>query len=189
MDETVFKKYPEIETERLFLRQVQLDDIQIYHQMRTDSQVMQYMDVPKPNSIEVTQQKINDEIESFTKKESVYWTLILKSAKEFIGVGGFWRLIKPHYRAELGYQILPEFWRQGFAEEACRVIINFGFNHLKLHSIEANVNPANLPSIKLLEKLGFVREAYFKENFYFDGKFVDTAIYSLLVSKWDNIKS
>ncbi|MDO8550886.1 MAG: GNAT family protein [Ignavibacteria bacterium] len=51
---------------------------------------------------------------------------------------------------------------------------------MKLHSIEGTVNPNNLPSIKLLEKNNFIREAYFKENFYYNGKFLDTAIYSLI---------
>jgi ribosomal-protein-alanine N-acetyltransferase len=52
---------------------------------------------------------------------------------------------------------------------------------MKLHSVEADVNPANQPSIKLLERNNFVREAYFKENYFYDGKFLDSAIYTLLV--------
>ncbi|MFM7401569.1 MAG: GNAT family N-acetyltransferase, partial [Bacteroidota bacterium] len=48
------------------------------------------------------------------------------------------------------------------------------------HSVEANVNPGNKRSILLLERCGFVREAYFRENYYFEGKFLDTAVYSLL---------
>jgi ribosomal-protein-alanine N-acetyltransferase len=51
---------------------------------------------------------------------------------------------------------------------------------MNLHSIEANINPENIASRKLLEKTGFVREAYFKENYFFNGKFIDSEIYSLL---------
>jgi ribosomal-protein-alanine N-acetyltransferase len=51
---------------------------------------------------------------------------------------------------------------------------------MKLHSIEANVNPNNLSSIKLLERNNFIREGYFKENYFFNGKFSDSAIYSLI---------
>ncbi len=54
---------------------------------------------------------------------------------------------------------------------------------MNLHSIEANVNPGNTASIKLLEKNNFTREAYFKENYFYDGKFLDTAIYSLLATE------
>lgn len=74
----------------------------------------------------------------------------------------------------------PEFWGNGFMHESLIKVIDFGFNKLSLHSIEANVNPANVSSITLLEKLKFKREAYFKEDYLFNGKFLDTSIYSLL---------
>ena len=69
-------------------------------------------------------------------------------------------------------------------QEALICIINYAFAVMGLHSIEANVNPGNLASIRLLEKLGFVREAYFKENYYYQGQFLDSAIYTLLSSEW-----
>ena len=67
--------------------------------------------------------------------------------------------------------------------EALCAIIEYGFNQMKLHSIEANINPDNIASQQLLEKAGFVREAYFRENYYFGGRFIDSAIYSLLNDK------
>jgi ribosomal-protein-alanine N-acetyltransferase len=59
-------------------------------------------------------------------------------------------------------------------------MVRFGFNEINLHSIEANVNPANERSKKVLEKIGFKREAYFRENYLFNKKFLDSIIYSLL---------
>jgi ribosomal-protein-alanine N-acetyltransferase len=56
-------------------------------------------------------------------------------------------------------------------DEVAKAVLDYGFNTLKLHSIEANINPENIASQKLLEKNGFVREAYFKENFFWQGKF------------------
>ena len=67
-------------------------------------------------------------------------------------------------------------------QESIKEVIDYGFNVMKLHSIEANVNPDNAASIRLLERNKFKREAYYKENFYFNGKFLDTAIYSLLIT-------
>jgi len=58
------------------------------------------------------------------------------------------------------------------------IVLDYGFRALQFHSIEANVNPDNAASIKLLERNNFVREAYHKENYYFNGKFLDSAIYS-----------
>ena len=64
--------------------------------------------------------------------------------------------------------------------EAAKKTIDFGFREMGLHSIEANINPNNLRSTKMLEKCGFVKEAHFRENYYYDGKFLDSVIYSLL---------
>ena len=72
------------------------------------------------------------------------------------------------------------YWKMN---DALQAVINYRFKSIKLHSIEANVNPANPPSIKLLEKTVFMREGYFKENYYYNGKFLDSAIYSLLTPK------
>jgi ribosomal-protein-alanine N-acetyltransferase len=64
--------------------------------------------------------------------------------------------------------------------EALTEVLKFGFQTIGLQSVEANVNPKNAASIKLLIKNGFNREAYFRENYYFNGQFLDSAIYSLI---------
>ena len=74
----------------------------------------------------------------------------------------------------------PDFWGKGIMKEALMAAIDFGFTEMNLHSIEAHINPENTVSGILLEKTGFIREAYFKEDFYFRGKFIDTAVYTLL---------
>ena len=79
-----------------------------------------------------------------------------------------------------GYALHPDQQGKGLMQEAMTAVLEYGFKIMKLHSIEANVNPNNLSSIKLLVRNNFVREAYYKENYFFDGKFYDSAIYSLL---------
>ena len=71
-------------------------------------------------------------------------------------------------------------------QEPITVVLEYGFNVMKLHSVEALVNPNNIASIRLLEKNGFIREAYFKENYFYNGRFLDTAVYSLLTSERKN---
>ncbi len=89
-------------------------------------------------------------------------------------------MIRNNVRAEIGYAMKPEYWGKGYIQEALIKVIYFGFNEFCLHSIEANVNPDNASSIKLLEKCGFKKEAYFKEDYFYNGKFLDSVIYSLL---------
>ncbi len=73
-------------------------------------------------------------------------------------------------------------WRKGIMKEALMAVIPYGFLEMNLHSIEARINPGNDASDAILRSVGFVREAYFKEDYFFNGKFLDTAIYSLLQS-------
>src|SRR5690606_18725591 len=95
---------------------------------------------------------------------------------------GFWRLLKEHYRGEIGYLLHPDFQGQGIMHEAFTPVLEYGFNKMNLHSVEANVYPANVSSKKVLEKNGFIKEAYFKENYFFNGEFTDTAVYSLVMN-------
>ncbi len=109
------------------------------------------------------------------------WAISLnKEPARLIGTICYWHFQKEHYRAEIGYALHTDFWRKGIMKEAILKVLDYGFNNLKLHSIEAHIDPANNGSAAILESTGFVKEAYFKESFYFRGQFLDTAIYSKL---------
>lgn len=181
MLELNFSSFPEIITERLLLRKMKDADAPEIQFLRSDDTVMKYIDREKTKTAEEAVafiQKVNENID---KNESVMWAISLKdNPDKLIGNIGFWRIINKHYRSEIGYMLHPDFWGKGIMKEALLAAINFGFNSMKLHSIEAHINPDNTASGMLLEKAGFVREAYFKEDFFFRGKFIDTAIYSLL---------
>lgn len=180
----IFTEFPTLETERLLLRQQHVSDANDYFELRTDNAGMRYMDVAPPKTVEEIQAKLNEEIEAFKGRRGILWTIVKKDTSEFVGDVGYWRLMKKDFRGEIAYQILPKHWRCGYAAEALGAAIEYGFTKMKLHSIEANCNPANVPSINLLTKLGFVQEAYFRENYYYDGRFLDSAVFSLLVSRW-----
>ena len=114
---------------------------------------------------------------------AIAWGVSFKDNPGLIGTISYHQVYKENYRAEIGYMLDPIHWRKGIINEAIEVILNYGFKVMKLHSIEANVNPANTASSGLLKKHGFIREAYFKENHFYDGRFIDTEIYSLLNKK------
>jgi ribosomal-protein-alanine N-acetyltransferase len=76
--------------------------------------------------------------------------------------------------------LLPEYQGKGIITEAIKEVVNYGFKVMKLHSIEAIIDPENFGSEKVLQKNGFVKEAHLKENEFYDGKFLDTVIYSKL---------
>ena len=99
---------------------------------------------------------------------------------QMIGAIGYWRTNLANHRAEIGYMLSPQYWKKGYVSEALKKTIEFGFEEVNFHTIQANINPGNDASRKILLQHGFVKEAYFKEDYYFNGKFLDSEIYGLL---------
>jgi RimJ/RimL family protein N-acetyltransferase len=179
-----FRPFPLIKTNRLILRQIKHSDLNEIFFLRSDVRVMKYLDRPAAKTTADADEFIQKIIESELKNEGITWAITLKTDPKLIGTIGFWRIQKDHYRAEIGYILHPDCWGKGIMQEALTEVIKYGFEVMKLHSVEANVNPGNSASIKLLEKNRFVQEAYYKENYFFNGKFVDSVIYSLLISDY-----
>jgi ribosomal-protein-alanine N-acetyltransferase len=175
-----FDTFPDLETSRLYLRQVNDDDTAAIFGLRSNSHVMAFLDRPAATSMADAAQlvkKINDSLELH---EGITWGICCKSDPRLVGTIGLWQISKEHYRAELGYLLHPDYQGKGLMQEAIEAVLNYGFDVMQLHSVEANVNPLNNASIRLLERNNFIREAWFRENYYYNGKFLDTYVYSLL---------
>ena len=175
-----FENFPTLETERLLLRKFRLNDASAILSIRSDEQVMKYMDTEWHKNIPNSENFIAKNLESYEKKEGIFWAIVAKENKEFLGDFAFWKIDKKNSRAEIGYTLKPKFWRKGYMKEAIIAIIGFGFNNLQLHSLEANVNPKNNNSSELLKNIGFRKEAYFRENYFYNGTYLDSEIFSLL---------
>ncbi len=173
--------FPQLFSQRLKLRQVMTEDVNEMFFLRSNERVLEFLDRTPAKSIEEAQQFIKELNDLEDKHEAVTWAITLKENANLIGTIGYWRILKEHYRAEIGYVLHPDFQGKGIMHEALSVVLNYGFKTMNIHSVEANINPNNKPSINLLKKNNFKQEGYFKENYYFNGKFIDSAIYSLLV--------
>jgi len=176
-----FSPFPEIQTERLLLRRMTTNDAEEILYLRSNNDVMKYIDRERTKSIEDAKSFLDKIDASLNSNNGIMWGITLKeNPGKLIGNIGYWRLIKEHYRAEVGYMLHPSFWKKGIMKEALLRVIDFAFDDMNLHSIEANINPGNTASATLLESTGFIKEAYFKEDFFFNGAFHDTIIYSRL---------
>ena len=181
MLETNFSPFPEIKTERLLLRRMTLADAPEVMAMRSDESVMRFIDRPRTKTIEDAEAWIHMVDEALNNNIGVAWAITLAGEPhKLIGNISYWRIIKQHYRAEIGYMLSPQYWRMGIMKETLLAVHDFGFKQMGLNSIEAHINPENKASASILESAGYTKEAYFKEDYYFKGKFLDTAIYSLL---------
>lgn len=172
--------FPTLETERLILREITHADDDAMFAIRSDKRHSQFIDNPKVYTREEVIEKVQRAIELVKNNDGISWGITLKGNPTLIGSVDYWRVIKAHYRSEIGYMLHPDYYRQGIMTEALQATIEYAFKHIKLHTIEANIAPTNISSIKLVEKCGFVREAYLKENYYYNGTFLDTCTYSLL---------
>lgn len=92
-------------------------------------------------------------------------------------------------QVEIGYTLHPNYHGKGFAFEALQAVISYLFKSLNKHRIVASVDPNNLPSIRLLKKLGFKKEGHFSKSLYFKGAWVDDVIFALLKQDWMQSKT
>ncbi len=184
MNESVFTSFPILQTERLDLVRHNKVHAADMFALRTDDDVMLFLDTHPPKSITDIENKIQENISNFDNKIGINWIIKIKESDEAIGYMGIWRVDKHNNRGEIGYAIKKEFWNKGIASEAARTIINYGFSQMELNTIMANTNPKNLASQSLLKKLGFVQEALFRQDYFFDGKYLDSAIYGLIKEDW-----
>jgi len=175
-----FFPFPTLKTNRLLLREISVDDSKEMFALRSNEINMQYIDRPRAKNEADALNYINVLTTALKNNEGVTWGITLKDDNKLIGTIGYWRIEKENYRAEIGYMLSNNFHRKGLMQEAMEVVLNYGFNIMELHSIEANINPVNIASTKILEKNNFVLEAHFKENYYYNGNFLDSYVYSLL---------
>ena len=175
-----FTPFPNLETERLHLRRIVKDDVNEIFSLRSDSETMKYIPRPLAQSKEDALEHIAMIDAKIENNEGINWAITLKDNPKLIGIIGHYRIKPEHFRAEIGYMLLPEHHGKGIIVEAIKETVKYGFEIMKLHSIEAVIDPENLASERALQKSGFVKEAHLKENKYYEGRFLDTVIYSIL---------
>ena len=176
MNRMEFKLFPEISTERLILRKLNTEDLELIFTLRSSKEVTKYIARPLYKDMEEAVCFLNKTIKSVSNNEVIVWTIRLRDSLIPIGTICFRNFSKDKKTAEVGYDMLPEFQSNGYMNEAIRSVINFGFKELKLNTIEAYTSKHNLKSIKLLKKNHFIFQKDRK-----DDDFPDNIIFTLNV--------
>jgi [ribosomal protein S5]-alanine N-acetyltransferase len=179
MTELNFNPFPELETERLRLREVNVDDKKEVFQLRSDKNIMKFIPRPLVKNEEEAIEFIGTIVQGIIKRELINWAITLKDDNKLIGIIGFYRIAPDNNRAEVGYILSADFHKKGIMREALLEIINYGFNKMKLHTIEAVIDPRNAASENILIKSNFTKEAHFRENFFYEGEYLDSVHYTL----------
>lgn len=176
-------EFPVLTTERLVLRELVHKDAPALFDMRSDERVMAHIGRPRATTLADAETLIATCMADRLASQGITWTITWKGDDTLIGTIGYYRLKLAHYRGEVGYSLSFDHWRKGIMYEALTAVVDHGFQRMGFHSIEADTDPLNVASNELLLKAGFVREGLFKENFYWNGRFLDSAVWSKLAPR------
>ena len=163
MDKINFTPFPNLETERLILRQITFKDEKEFHILKSDERILEFLNT-KPKTLDEARQflkKINDGI---VRNEWIMWGITFKNENKLIGSICFWNIVEEQSKAEVGYDLMPEYQGKGIMSEAIKAVIEYGFENMKLNLIEALPYSNNAKSIKLLDRNNFIRGENCKEN-------------------------
>jgi ribosomal-protein-alanine N-acetyltransferase len=175
----------ELVTERLILREFQEDDWPAVLAYQRDPLYLRYS-----HWSDRTQGSARAFVLSFVSQQReqprtrFQLAIVLQSNQQLIGNCGI-RMESPGaHEAEIGYELAPEHWGRGYATEAARAIVRFGFSELHLHRISSWCVADNIASARVLEKLGFHAEGRLREKERYKDRWWDTLLFGMLVDEW-----
>lgn len=175
---------PPIETSRLTIRLVSEGDLEDLLVVNGDDLVTTYLPYASWRSLSDAQAWLQRVMTLQTTGQAVQCVLWHKTAQRVIGSCLLFRHDEGSARAELGYVLGRAHWGQGLMSEALRAFIDCAFNHLSLRRLEAEIDPRNQPSTRLVRRLGFTREGLLRQRWVTLNEPRDVEIFGLLRSEW-----
>jgi len=176
--------YPVLDTPRLRLRPLADADVPPLFALFNDSEAMRYWARPAMTDVAEVEALLR-EIRSHSERATLFqWGIARREDDRVIGTCTLFRINQEHRRAEIGYIVRRDLWGQGLATEALTALLNHAFGTMRLHRLEADIDPRNAASIRLVERLGFVREGRLRERFFVADEIQDSLIYGLLAPDW-----
>ncbi|MCY0386093.1 GNAT family N-acetyltransferase [Robbsia sp. Bb-Pol-6] len=171
-----------LETPRLTLRPLQDDDAQALFAIWSDVEAMRYFSFPAMHSLDQAVDRIARQSNAAADQQHLICVLVLRTTGEVMGDCALSRMDVPNRHAEIGFCLQRLHWGQGYMHEAASALLTHAFDTLHLHRIEADIDPRNTASARLLERLGFIREGLLRERWRVGGEVSDSALYGLLAS-------
>lgn len=170
----------ELHTQRLHLRRMAVSDSPRLFKLWSDPDVTKYMNITTFTHETQATEMIELLEELAHAGEAIRFSMIERNSNEIIGTCGFNSIDLDNAKVEIGYDIAKAYWGMGYAPESIKALIEYAFETLKINRIEAKVEPANVNSIKVLQKLHFTFEGKLRQYENSKGNFIDINIYSLL---------
>ena len=178
------ERLPTLRTPRLDLRWIELAEAPEMFAIYSHPEVVRYWDGPGVPDLPKATAMIEDIHRLFHARVLFQWGIARRDTGRLIGGCTLFQMELKHRRGTIGYAVGREHWGQGYAQEAITALLDFAFDALDFHRIEADVDPRNARSLRLLEKLGFRREGEMRERYFVRDEIQDSAWYGLLARDW-----
>lgn len=176
----IYGDLPTIETKRLILRKIKIDDIEEMYAYGSDKEVAKYVTWETHKSIDDTKQFVEFVLNKYKNKQVAPWGIEYKENGKFIGTIDFVWWEPNNKGAEIGYAISKDYWGKGLTTEAAKEVVKFGFEKMDLVRIQAKSSAENLGSQRVMEKVGMTFEGTLRKAIFLKGKHQDLKMYSIL---------
>lgn len=176
---------PTLLTPRLRLRGLAPEDAPAIFSIFSDPEVTRYWSTPPLADVDAARRMIPPPPPDLAAAPLLKWGVCLRSDDALIGSCTLLEILREHRRATVGYALGRGAWGHGYALEAVKAVLGFAFGTLGLFRVDADVDPRNSASIRLLERLGFRREGLLRARYHLNGEIQDSAIFGLLATEME----
>lgn len=177
------RPFPQLQTDRLILRELQMSDLEPFFELMRSEQVRRFSSYPVETIAEAEEHLLR-RMRRFPTNSGIRWAIARHETPQLIGTCGFHNWSQSNATAEIGYDLLPAYWNFGYMSEAVKAIVGYGFTQMQLNRIEAWIIDTNVASRRVVEKSGFQLDGLMREDTVLNGRYYSTAVYSLLRQNW-----
>ncbi|WP_100406927.1 GNAT family N-acetyltransferase [Bacillus solitudinis] len=167
-------------TERLHLRKMTTADSLSLFKIWSDPNVTKFMNIDGFSNEDQAKEIITYLDKLSQKNKAIRYSIVELTSNEIIGSCGYNVLDFENALTEIGYDLARAYWRKGYATESVSALLNYALDSLNLNRVEAKVEPENINSIKVLQKLNFTFEGTLRQCEKSKGRFIDLSVYSKL---------
>ncbi len=176
--------FPNLTTPRLRLTEVQENHAPALFEVFSNPEAMKYYGMDPLQELIQAENIVQHFKNTYESKRGIRWAIIIEDGNRFVGTIGLNNLALGMKKAEIGFEIHPDFWRTGITSEALRAVLDYTFEELAIYRMGAFTFPANEASSGLLKKHGFVEEGKLRGYLFQNGQSHDALVFSLLRTEW-----
>ncbi len=180
--------FENLTTERLILRKISQEIFDFLYANYTDEQLLSFLGIADMKTLAIEKEKYRKGLSTFNKT-FLYFKVLDKTNEKVIGWCGYHTWYLDHNRAEIGYGLYDDAYKQkGLMSEALKTILDYGFNQIKLHRVEALIGSENEASQNLVKKFGFTYEGKLREHYFVNNRMEDSLVFRLLKNEYQHLK-